>query len=68
LIGNRFFQSVLIRLLINFEQEFALFYELIIAHMQPDDPAFDLRRNSNEVREHFGVVGPWIVIRSVKDH
>jgi len=27
-----------------------------------------LWRDPDEVREHFGIVGSWIVIRSVKDH
>ena len=57
------FQRVLIRPVVNFEEQFALFYELVVVDRQSDQRPLDLRRNSNVVRQHGRIIGPGMVGR-----
>src|SRR5215469_15953025 len=62
-LRNRSFQGIPKWPGVDFKKEISLLHELVIVHVQMDERAFHLWRDSNEVGEYFAIVGPWIVVR-----
>src|SRR5260370_28173334 len=66
LLGYGPFECVPIRPVIDLKQQFALLHELVVTHVQPDDWSVHLRRDPDEIRKYFGIVGSWIVVGGVE--
>ena len=63
LFRKRSFERVLVRPVVDFKQQFALFYELVVVDGESDQRAFDLWGNSDVVRQNGGIIGPRMVGR-----
>jgi hypothetical protein len=66
LLRKSSFKRVLVRPVIDFKQRFALLHELVVAHIQAGNPAFHLWRDPDEIGKYFSIIGPGIVVRTVK--
>src|SRR5262249_7748464 len=68
LVGDSFFKSILVRSRVDLEKDLSFFYELVVMHIQVDERAFDLRRDSNEVGENLAIICPGIAVRVIEHH
>jgi hypothetical protein len=63
LLGQGSLESIPVWPVVDFKQQFALLYELIVTHIQPGYGTLYLERDPDEIRKYLGIIGSRVAVR-----